>query len=231
MRAAIGDDAVGAAVGAGVGAGAGVAGIDGTGALVVEGDFRPALEPLQGMTPMLSLVDDLDDVDAITMPAADAVAGAIDPDAAAAEGGTRVLRFPGGVGPRGASDAEIAARESLAADAVAERATVAAGIAAGATDSADAATGEQPVIVIDADEPLSSDSGVVIEPMQPRRANRASSVSVPRFFNLRRKGGKKDEGAATSTGSASGAAKGKAKGSKKDEGWFSAGPRDFTWDD
>ena len=74
----------------------------------------------------------------------------------------------------------------------------------GATE---AATGEQPVIVIDADEPLAP-TGVGGElgrmrPLEPRGPKK------PRFFGLRR-GKKQPEGG-------SGA------------GWFSDAPRDFDW--
>ena len=65
-----------------------------------------------------------------------------------------------------------------------------------------APTGEQPVLVIDTDEPIAT-SGFD-EPVEPSRPTRRK----PRFFGL---GRKKQQDTAS-------------------EGWFTDGPRDFNWD-
>lgn len=173
-------------------------------ASVVEGEFRRPLEPLGAMTPMLSLVEDLDEDDELaghqpmvdpgtgaTTPATGvSTATAANPDAGgatmvlSAEFGTEaqgsVVRFPGGAGPR---DEQLPLAEELA----------------------EQPTGEQPVIVIDADEPLAPlSSPVVPEPRGGARGRR------PSFFNLRRK--KKQEEPVEGSG------------------WFAQAPRDFDWD-
>lgn len=158
-------------------------------ASVVEGDFRQPIEPLNGMTPMLSLVQDLDEDDADTpvsqLPAygntVAAAAATMMMDTPAPE--ASVVRFPGGVGPR----EDAAATEGAVATA----------------DPAAETTGEQPVIVIDADEPLAP---LTPGPMEPRRAQ----SKRPRFFNLRRRKQQSNDGG--------------------DAGWFSSNPGDFNWD-
>jgi hypothetical protein len=149
---------------------------------------RP-FEPLTGMTPMLSLVEDIEDEDEaepVTAPAEDERSG-------------DVLRFPGGVGPREDVAVESAAQQSfdthsmpVVTDAVSADAIV-----------HDAPTGEQPVLVIDTDEPLATSD--FAEPAAPR-----SSRRKPRFFGLGGKKRSQDESAG--------------------EGWFTDGPRDFNWD-
>jgi hypothetical protein len=148
---------------------------------------RP-FEPLIGMTPMLSLVEDLDDEDDLIAPATQLMP-AVDADMAES---APVLRFPGGVGPR----------ES---EPVATMPAISAYEAPSFSDdpASTQATGEQPVIVIDADEPMTS-----IDTPEPRR------VPEPRrkgrsFLGLR----------------------GRKKKSDGNDSWFSGEPRDFTWDD
>ncbi|MCW2921060.1 MAG: hypothetical protein JWL76_934 [Thermoleophilia bacterium] len=158
---------------------------------------RP-FEPLNGMIPMLSLVEDIDGEDSIEMPAV-----SVEPTSA------DVLRFPGGVGPRDEAvatdepvgDAQLP-METHAFNAPAQ--TVAAGTADHDALAFDAPTGEQPVLVIDADEPLAT-SGFD-EPIEPSRGSRKPK---PRFFGLGR--GKKAE-------------------KSEADGWFTDGPRDFNWD-
>ena len=158
---------------------------------------RP-FEPLNGMAPMLSLVEDIDEDDSIEMPAV-----SVEPTSA------DVLRFPGGVGPRD----EAVATEESAFDAQlpmethafsAPAAPVTPGTPEQDAVAHDAPTGEQPVLVIDADEPLAT-SGFD-EPIEPSRGARKK----PRFFGLgRSKKHDKSDGA---------------------DGWFTDGPRDFNWD-
>ncbi len=157
---------------------------------------RP-FEPLNGMAPMLSLVEDIDEDDSIEMPAV-----SVEPTSA------DVLRFPGGVGPRD----EAVATDEPVLDGQLPMETHAfnapeQSVAAGTPDvdaAFDAPTGEQPVLVIDADEPLTT-SGFD-EPIEPSRGTRKK----PRFFGLGR--GKKNQ---------------KSEGA---DGWFTDGPRDFNWD-
>jgi hypothetical protein len=147
---------------------------------VVEGEFRRPLEPMSGMNPMLSLVEDVDEDDGLDdVP----VAPTLLDDTAAS-----IVRFPGGVGPRATDgDTALATTPSFA------------------TAVADAtATGEQPVIVIDADEPLATSTDFGAEPMNPRRAKKST------FFNLRKRS-KKNGG--------------------NEGGWFTGSPRDFDWND
>lgn len=154
---------------------------------------RP-FEPLNGLAPMLSLVEDIED---------DAAEPAASPEPSSAD----VLRFPGGVGPR----EEVAPEEDELSDVAAEPAHVqASGVpahqAASSHDSEldlDAPTGEQPVLVIDTDEPLGT-SGFD-EPVEPSR----SSHRKPRFFGIGRK---------------------RSSRSDATDGWFTDGPRDFNWD-
>lgn len=168
---------------------------------------RP-FEPLTGMTPMLSLVEDIeeeDDANVSSSAAADA-----DPTG-------DLLRFPGGVGPReqapAAFEQEPVDEPQLAVEAhavsfdaeavaVAEPHHATTAMATAAVVESDAPTGEQPVLVIDTDEPLASDDWN--EPVEPRR----SPGRKPRFFGLGRR--KSSDDAA--------------------EGWFTDGPRDFNWD-
>jgi hypothetical protein len=157
---------------------------------------RP-FEPLNGMTPMLSLVEDIDEDESMEMPAV-----SVEPTSA------DVLRFPGGVGPR---DEAVATDEpALDAQLPMETHAFTAPAAPAATVSFDEAgvqhdapTGEQPVLVIDADEPLAT-SGFD-EPIEPSRGARRTK---PRFFGLGRKKAEKTEA----------------------DGWFTDGPRDFNWD-
>jgi hypothetical protein len=153
---------------------------------VVEGEFRQPLEQMNGMTPLLSLVEDLDEtpfsdptLSANYMPTvtpATAVMSMVDDAPPAGE----VVHFPGGVGPR-VSDSDF--------------------------DDAAAAetTGEQPVIVIDADEPLNP---VESRPMSAPRTS--VDRRRPSFFGLRKKKRSADD--------VDGA------------GWFSNAPRDFDWE-
>lgn len=132
-------------------------------------------EPLSGMVPMLSLVEDIDDEDAsmgmLAIPAAD------------------IMRFPGGAGPRDGGTA-------LAPP-------------AGATEVLEEApTGEQPVIMVDVDEPLAP--GLADdEPRSPERSRR------PKFFDLVRRRRGRDEGGS---------------GGEASSDWFNGDSRDFTWD-
>jgi hypothetical protein len=164
-------------------------------ASVVEGEFRRPLEPLGGMTPMLSLVEDLDeDDDASTaMPSfmgtgSEAVASTmVLPADTVGDVQGSVVRFPGGAGPR--------EEQQLVIDAAPEQVAE--------------TTGEQPVIVIDADEPLAP-SGAT-ERREAREASRQPGARKrPSFFGLRRKKQQEEtvEGA----------------------GWFAQAPRDFDWD-
>lgn len=159
---------------------------------------RP-FEPLNGMAPMLSLVEDIDEDHSIEMPAVSAEQASAD-----------VLRFPGGVGPRDEAVAtdESAVDAQLPMETHAFNALAAPPVTAGASEGEavahDAPTGEQPVLVIDADEPLTT-SGFD-EPIEPSRGARKK----PRFFGLgRSRKNQKSDGA---------------------DGWFTDGPRDFNWD-
>jgi hypothetical protein len=147
---------------------------------------RP-FEPLNGMAPMLSLVEDIEDEGADAQSAASATGAG---EASSAD----VLRFPGGVGPR---EEAPAATEPAPATFDAPAATTTADEA-----SVEAPTGEQPVLVIDTDEPLAT-SGFD-EPFEPSRPARRK----PRFFGLGRKKQDADAG----------------------DTWFTDGPRDFNWD-
>lgn len=156
-------------------------------------------EPLNGMAPMLSLVEDIDE---------DGFVSSSSPQSEPAN--ADVLRFPGGVGPRDEQ------QELATTDAAPVSTTPAAGEPApmqthvfnapfepSEDEQLEAATGEQPVLVIDTDEPLAT-SGFD-EPVEPRAARR----SKPRFFGMGRK--KQDKGS-------------------NGDGWFTDGPRDFNWD-
>jgi hypothetical protein len=169
---------------------------------------RP-FEPLTGMTPMLSLVEDIDEDED------DAVAEAPVETFDSAD----VLRFPGGVGPR--EDAPVETFGDFAGGAAMQTQAFTVSDDAftpqtpGTPEASafgfdgetvhEAATGEQPVLVIDTDEPLATSDWS--EPAAPARSSRRTSK--PRFFGLGRK-----------------------KGSDRDnpDGWFTDGPRDFNWD-
>jgi hypothetical protein len=151
---------------------------------------RP-FEPLTGMTPMLSLVEDIEDEDDVETPAA--------PFAEAPSGD--VLRFPGGVGPREDASAIEPAQGSFDTQSISIVDQVIASSDT-ATIVHDAPTGEQPVLVIDTDEPLATTD--FAEPAAPSRSSRTK----PRFFGLGRKKSKDDAA----------------------DGWFTDGPRDFNWD-
>lgn len=147
---------------------------------------RP-FEPLGGMTPMLSLVEDIDEED-------DASSTGSLPVAAS---GADVLRFPGGVGPR-----EEASADDLTAEPATAMVEAAAPTAfAEQTTLDDEPTGEQPILVIDADEPLA--------PMDDLPVARGERVKRPRFFGLGRR---------------------KSQDAEQGESWFDASPRDFNWD-
>jgi hypothetical protein len=161
---------------------------------------RP-FEPLNGLAPMLSLVEDIEDeLEATETPAVDVPSTSAD-----------VLRFPGGVGPREDAPVDEPLAEQLPMDTHAftmpaetpiDAAFAPAGTAA-ATIAPDAPTGEQPIIVIDTDGPIAT-SGFD-EPAEPSRSSRKK----PRFFGLGRKKSSKEQAG---------------------DGWFTDGPRDFNWD-
>jgi hypothetical protein len=161
---------------------------------------RP-FEPLMGMTPMLSLVEDIEDEHTGQFSATTTTAGS----------SADVLRFPGGVGPRDQGDASTDAPvvDPLATQAFSIPTSAQPATAASPSfgdDAAEAATGEQPVLVIDSDEPFAS-GGWSDEPATASRAERRNSR--PRFFGLGRK---------------------KEKQSGKDDAWFTEGARDFNWE-
>ncbi|MCW2926568.1 MAG: hypothetical protein JWM86_536 [Thermoleophilia bacterium] len=163
---------------------------------------RP-FEPLNGLAPMLSLVEDIDIEDEEPVsPVATSDAGV----------SADVLRFPGGVGPRedfSADEASDVAGEAFVAEGVETHGftTPSQQFSMPVADEAvvhEAETGEQPVLVIDADEPLATSDWS--EPVAP---SRSASRRKPRFFGLGRKKGADKDGA---------------------DGWFTDGPRDFNWD-
>lgn len=163
--------------------------------------------PLNGLSPMLSLVEDLED-DATDATDADAAqdAPAVEAPAASAPTHGDVVRFPGGVGPR--EEAPAAAQQTLIAEEPVQVQTHAFDAPEAAADGfdadaqLDAPTGEQPVLVIDADAPLATSDWS--EPAAPARSTRRK----PRFFGLGRKKQQQDAG----------------------DSWFTDGPRDFNWD-
>ena len=166
--------------------------------MVADGALGRPVEPLSGLTPMLSLVEDLDDEDDLIAPTTmlptigdGASYGHDDPAAP-------VLRFPGGAGPRETEVAPTAMEYTQLA------ATPVAPTHGYGHDDAQI-TGEQPVIVIDADEPLAS-----IDFTEPRREPAPRRKKGSSFFGLRKK--KNDDDA-------------------DGEGWFAGQPRDFTWND
>ena len=167
---------------------------------------RP-FEPLNGLAPMLSLVEDIDDADeaaALSAPVADAPVSA------------DVLRFPGGVGPREDAHQDVAAvaadQTAFDVDGNADGDVQMHGFAmptgqfpaVDAEVSSDAPTGEQPVLVIDADEPLASDDWST-----PSTSTSRNGSKRPRFFGLGRKS---------------------KRGETPADGWFTEGARDFNWD-
>lgn len=144
---------------------------------------RP-FEPLNGMAPMLSLVEDIEDEIAPAEHAQPAEPAPAD-----------VLRFPGGVGPR--DEDVVAIDEAVQLEAFDAPSTAAAPLAPptqpvmpDSFDELDAPTGEQPVLVIDTSEPFASTDG---EPPVASRTD-ARRRSRPRFFGLGRK--KQDEAGA-----------------------------------
>lgn len=150
--------------------------------------FDEPLQPLNGMTPMLSLVEDVEDPEADLMDDAPTMVGSAAFAAAlpVQEQDTHfadVVRFPGGAGPR---DSFIDTMD----------------------DPAEEQTGEHPVIVIDAEEPLANDS-MPMMPLEPRSFD-DGRVKRPSFFGLRRK--RKDSEDAG-------------------DGWLANSPREFNWDD
>ena len=133
---------------------------------------RP-FEPLNGMAPMLSLVEDIEEELA---PLEHALAN----ESAPAD----VLRFPGGVGPRDdEAVTPIPAMQLEAFDAAAPTAVPTNPVQPDSFDQLDAPTGEQPVLVIDTTEPFASTDG---EPPVASRTE-ARKRSRPRFFGLGRK--------------------------------------------
>jgi hypothetical protein len=148
---------------------------------------RP-FEPLTGMTPMLSLVEDIEDEDD-------------EPVAEQPQPSGDVLRFPGGVGPR-EEQAEVEVEAPVQQSFDTHSMPVVTDVVGADAVAHDAPTGEQPVLVIDTDEPLATSD--FTEP-----APRSSRRSKPRFFGLGRKKSHDDAPA---------------------DGWFTDGPRDFNWD-
>lgn len=158
-------------------------------------------EPLSGMAPMLSLVEDIDEDD---VPASPVIAGS---SPAAADAAGDLLRFPGGVGPREDAPAPV---EPMATQAftMPEQLPMPSPAATSLTiDETPAAeempTGAQPVLVIDTDEPLAP------APEMSAASREARRRTKPRFFGIGRK------------------KKGQEAGG---DGWFTDGPRDFNWD-
>lgn len=124
--------------------------------------FDEPLQPLNGMAPMLSLVEDVEDADsdaAAPMTLGGAALAAPTQHIEQPEQIADVVRFPGGAGPR--SDSFI---DEL--------------------DSSDEQTGEHPVIVIDAEETATADDFQM--PLEPRPFT-DGRVKRPSFFGLRRK--------------------------------------------
>lgn len=160
---------------------------------------RP-FEPLSGMTPLLSLVEDIEDEDDATLLST----GAQPAPAPVAD----VLRFPGGVGPReGAQLAEVLATDMNGPDGTGAAGSSVRNAMDAAAATAEAPTGEQPVIVIDADEPL---AGAPPHTEPPTASRAGQSRRKPRFFGRGRKG--------------------KQQSDAPSDGWFTDGPRDFNWD-
>jgi hypothetical protein len=166
---------------------------------------RP-FEPLTGMTPMLSLVEDIDEDDDVELASAGPAQSFDSAD---------VLRFPGGVGPReDASFAEPVAQQEMLQtqaftvneEAFAPTTTTPEGFGVDGELGHETPTGEQPVLVIDTDEPLATSDWS--EPAAATRASRRSA-GKPRFFGLGRKKSADRDGA---------------------DGWFTDGPRDFNGD-
>ena len=153
---------------------------------------RP-FEPLTGMTPMLSLVEDIDEDDA---DASDVVSAPVAGAAPMTLDGGDVLRFPGGVGPRDT----VSGQEPLATSTF----DAAPQPAGDSFDLDEAATGEQPVLVIDTEEPLNEFDAA------PTASTPRDRTARPRFFGL--------------------GARKKAKEQQQADGWFTDGPRDFNWD-
>lgn len=156
---------------------------------------RP-FEPLTGLTPMLSLVEDIEDEDDshTAKPAVDERPSG------------DVLRFPGGVGPRDemvepAHDVMQTSVDTATMPVVDDAYSPEPHAATAVVH--EAPTGEQPVLVIDTEEPLATSD--FAEPAAPARSSR----NKPRFFGLGRR---------------------KSKGQDAADGWFTDGPRDFNWD-
>lgn len=151
-------------------------------AMSIEPGVEHPFEPLSGMTPMLSLVEDLDDHDEAINAAMQGRSGNTGELPASA---ASVLRFPGGVGPR---DGAAATSGSMPAATATPTSSASASATHNEFDIDDAPTGEHPVIVVDTDEPFGSDSGTAREPRAPRQ----SGGKRPKFFGL----GKKRKGKA-----------------------------------
>lgn len=133
-----------------------------------------AIEPLNGMAPMLSLVADIEDE-------TEAPARAAQP---AEPTKADVLRFPGGVGPRDEATAEPApADQPLVVDAVVPPTAAEQTSSMQLEGFGDAPTGEQPVLVIDTNENFASVEAAEVR--EPSRSERKRSR--PRFFGLGRK--------------------------------------------
>jgi hypothetical protein len=149
----------------------------------VDADLARPFEPLMGMAPMLSLVTDVDDDDAVA-PAA----GTTGPQEAVAA--ASVLRFPGGVGPRDEAFDAMPPQDTQLFDAV---------DAHTATAVADMPTGEHPVITVDADAPFASmDAPLVAEPFDA--APEQSRTKRPRFFGIARRRKNKQDAAEQTDG-------------------------------
>lgn len=142
--------------------------------LLEPGFVDSEITPLNGMAPMLSLVEDIEEETAVE---AEAGAQPAVPEAA------DVLRFPGAVGPRDESasasaDTQLSIQEEIPA----AQQTASLQL----EEFGEAPTGKQPVIVIDTNESFSSvSSDEVREPSKRKR---------PRFFGLGRKKGDKNNG-------------------------------------
>lgn len=139
---------------------------------------RPFAPLSGGMTPLLSLVEDIDEDDA----APGAVRSGLPTEPPAAD----VLSFPGGVGTR---EGAVLAVDSGNVDSP-SGAMVAAKDAATAT-SHEGPTGEQRVIIVDTSEPLAGASDY----SEPPAASRSNARKKPRFFGLGRKNKQQDAAA------------------------------------
>ncbi len=204
VRPAVGEGAVAAAVAADSDAAA-----DTVSPSAADAALRQQLEPLNGMTPMLSLVEDIDEHDVLStaMPAE----GAVD--------GGAVLQFPGQDAQQMEDPIDAMATSILAPTAPATEDAGSEWSAAdedGAATTIEHPTGEQPVIVIDTEDPLTP-------PQARRTTSRSRSTKKSGFFSglKQRRGRSKGEAQGTDM----------PEGDPKGAGWFASSPREFTWDD